>query len=134
MMRFCKTMKLLLETGVSMLDSLKISATATANIAVEEVIMKARDGVRAGKPLSKMLEEQDYILPLVPQMLSIGEESGKVDEMLGRAAKVYEDELDTKIKNISTLIEPILLLIMAGLVGVVLAGTLMPIYSLVSSI
>ena len=117
-----------------MLDSLKISATATANLAVEEVIMKARDGVRAGKPLSKMLENQDYILPLVPQMLSIGEESGKVDEMLGRAAKVYEEELDTKIKNISTLIEPILLLIMAGLVGVVLAGTLMPIYSLVSSI
>ena len=134
MMRFCKTMKLLLETGVSMLDSLKISANATANLVVEEVIMKARDGVRSGKPLSKMLEDQDYILPLVPQMLGIGEESGKVDEMLGRAAKVYEDELDIKIKNISTLIEPVLLIVMAGLVGVVLAGTLMPIYSLVSSI
>lgn len=134
MMRFCKTMKILLQTGVAMLDSLQISASATANAAVEEIILAARDEVKSGKPLSKALEGKDYILPLVPQMISIGEESGKIDEMLGRAANVYEEELDTKINNISTLIEPILLLIMAGLVGVVLAGTLLPIYSLISSI
>lgn len=134
MTRFAKTMQVLLQTGVSMLDSMNIASKATANLAVEEVIMKARDKVKSGKPLSESLSKQPYILPLVPQMASIGEESGKIDEMLGRAGQIYENELDEKIKNISTLIEPILLLIMAGMVGLVLAGTLLPIYSLVSSI
>ena len=119
---------------MAMLDSMKISAKATANVVVDEQIMKAADKVKAGKPLSESLKDKDYILPLVPQMASIGEESGKIDEMLGRAATVYENELDEKIKNLSTLIEPVLMVIMAALVGVVLMGTLMPIYSLVSSI
>lgn len=134
MTRFARTMEMLLGTGVSMLDSMRISSAATANAVVEEIILKAADKVKSGKPLSETLKGQDYILPLVPQMASIGEESGKIDEMLGRAATVYENELDEKIKNISTLIEPILLVVMAGLVGIVLAGTLLPIYSLVSSI
>jgi len=134
MTRFTRTMEMLLGTGVAMLEAMKISAKATANAVVEEIILDAADKVKSGKPLSVALKGKDYILPLVPQMASIGEESGKIDEMLGRAATVYENELDEKIKNISTLIEPILLVIMAALVGVVLMGTLMPIYSLVSSI
>ena len=134
MTRFARTMEMLLGTGVAMLDAIKISARATSNSAVEEVLMKAADKVKAGKPLSEALKNKDYILPLVPQMASIGEESGKIDEMLGRAATVYENELDEKIKNISTLIEPVLMVVMALLIGVVLLGTLMPIYSLVSSI
>ena len=134
MTRFARTMEMLLGTGVAMLDAMKISAKATANAAVEGILLKAADKVKAGKPLSESLKDKDYILPLVPQMASIGEESGKIDEMLGRAATVYENELDEKIKNISTLIEPVLMVIMAALIGVVLMGTLMPIYSLVSSI
>lgn len=134
MTRFARTMEMLLSTGVSMLDSMRISAKATANVVVEDIILNAADKVKSGKALSVALKDKDYILPLVPQMASIGEESGKVDELLGRAATVYENELDEKIKNISTLIEPILLVVMAALVGVVLMGTLMPIYSLVSSI
>ena len=134
MARFARTMEMLLGAGVSMLDSMKISGRATANVIVEDVIMKASDMVKAGKPLSESLKEKDYILPLVPQMASIGEESGKIDEMLRKAGSVYENELDESIKNISTLIEPVLMVVMAGLIAVVLMGTLLPIYSLVSSI
>ena len=134
MTRFARTMEMLLGTGVAMLDAMRISSKATANVVVEDVIMQAADKVKSGKPLSVALKDKDYIMPLVPQMASIGEESGKIDEMLGRAATVYENELDEKIRNISTLIEPVLLVVMAGLVGVVLMGTLMPIYSLVSAI
>lgn len=134
MTRFARTMEMLLGTGVSMLDAMKISAKATSNAVVEDIIMEAMDKVKSGKPLSAALEGKKYILPLVPQMASIGEESGKIDEMLGRAAGVYEGELDEKIKNISTLIEPVLMVLMAGLIGIVLMGTLMPIYQLVSSI
>ena len=134
MARFARTMEMLLGSGVSMLDSMRISAKATANAVVEKIIMDASEKVKSGKTLSESLKDKDYILPLVPQMASIGEESGKIDEMLKKAGNIYENELDERIKNISTLIEPVLMVVMAILIGIVLMGTLMPIYSLVSSI
>lgn len=134
MSRFARTMEMLLSTGVSMLDSMEISAKAASNVVVEEQIMIATDKVKSGKSLSEALKDRDYILPLVPQMASIGEESGKIDEMLGKAATVYENELDELIANISTMIEPILMVVMAALIAVVIGGTLLPIYSLVSSV
>ncbi len=134
MNRFARTMEMLLGTGVSMLDSMHISARATSNYYMEEQFESAAEKVKSGKPLSSSIEELDYILPLVPQMVSIGEQSGKIDEMIGKAAEVYENELDEKIANISTMIEPILMVVMAGMIGIVIAGTLLPIYSLVNSI
>lgn len=134
MTRFARTMEMLLGTGVSMLDAMRISARATSNYFMEQQFLEAAEKVKAGRPLSESIEDLDYVLPLVPQMISIGEQSGKIDEMLGKAAEVYENELDEKISNISTLIEPVLMVVMAGLIGVVIAGTLLPIYSLVSSI
>lgn len=134
MSRFARTMEMLLSTGVSMLDAMEISAKAASNVVVEEQIMIAAEKVKSGKALSEALKGRDYILPLVPQMASIGEESGKIDEMLGKAATVYENELDELIANISTMIEPVLMVVMAGLIGVVIGGTLLPIYSLVSSV
>jgi len=133
MTRFGRTMEMLLGTGVAMLDAMQISADATANEVTTEIIKKASEKVKSGKALSESLRGKKYILPLIPQMASIGEESGKIDEMMGRAARVYEGELDESIKNISTMIEPFLMLVMAGLIAVVLMGALMPIYSLVST-
>jgi type IV pilus assembly protein PilC len=134
MNRFCRTMEMLLSTGVSMLDAIHISAKATANAYMQEQFELAAEKVKTGKSLSESVQNLDYILPLVPQMINIGEQSGKIDEMVGKAAEVYERELDEKIANISTMIEPFLMVIMAGLIGIVIAGTLLPIYSLVSSI
>ena len=73
-------------------------------------------------------------MPLIPQMASIGEQSGKIDEMLGKAATVYENELDEQIRTISTLIEPILMVVMALLVGFIVIAVLMPIYAIVSDV
>ena len=132
--RFARTAEMMLATGVPMLDSVKISIDAVNNKVVEAEYSKAIETVKGGKPLSVALTDLNYMLPLVPQMSSIGEESGKIDEMLGKAAQVYENELDEQISNISTMIEPILMVIMAGLIGVVIGGTLLPIYSLVNSV
>ena len=132
--RFARTAEMMLATGVPMLDSIRIAIDATNNKIVEEEYSKSLDIIKSGKPLSESLREREYMLPLVPQMASIGEESGKIDEMLGKAAQVYENELDEQINNISTMIEPILMVIMAGLIGVVIGGTLLPIYSLVNSV
>lgn len=132
--RFARTAEMMLATGVPMLDSITIAVGAVNNVVVEEEYSKSLEIIKGGKPLSEALKEREYMLPLVPQMSSIGEQSGKIDEMLGKAAQVYENELDEQINSISTMIEPILMVIMAGLIGVVVGGTLLPIYSLVNSV
>ena len=132
--RFARTAEMMLATGVPMLDSVTIAIDATNNVVVEEEYRKALEPIKGGKSLSGALKDRDYMLPLVPQMASIGEESGKIDEMLGKAAQVYENELDEQINGISTLVEPVLMVIMAGLIGLVIGGTLLPIYSLVNSV
>ena len=125
---------MLLSAGVPMLEAMQISGEAVNNVVVEDQINQAATMVRSGKPLSVALKGRAYILPLLPQMAATGEQSGKIDEMLGRAAKVYEDELDERIAAISTLIEPILMVVLALVAGGIVAAILFPIYSLVSKI
>ncbi|MBR2994172.1 type II secretion system F family protein [Candidatus Saccharibacteria bacterium] len=132
--RFARTAEMMLATGVPMLESITIAIGAVNNTVVEAEYNKSLEIIKGGKPLSEALKDREYMLPLVPQMASIGEQSGKIDEMLGKAAQVYENELDEQINSISTMIEPILMVIMAGLIGVVVGGTLLPIYSLVNSV
>jgi type II secretory pathway component PulF len=134
MARFSRTASILLSTGVSVLDTMHISGESMNNVVVQESIEKAATEVQAGKGLSVALKDKDYILDLVPQMAAIGEQSGKMDEMLAKAAQVYEDELDEKVATISTLIEPIMMVAMAIIAGLLVGGVLFPIYSLVNSI
>ena len=132
--RFARTAEMMLATGVPILDSITIATYAVNNTVVEAEYKKALVDIKGGKPLSESLSKLNYMLPLIPQMAGIGEQSGKIDEMFGKAAQVYENELDEQTSNLSTMIEPILMVIMAGLIGVVVGGTLLPIYSLVNSV
>jgi type IV pilus assembly protein PilC len=132
MARFTRTGQTLLSTGVSMLDMLKLSATAVNNVIIQGNINNAADKVKGGKALSDALKPEEYILPLVPQMIKIGEQSGRIDEMMGKTAQVYEDELDEQIKNISTAIEPVLMVFLAVVAGGMVAAILLPIYGLVN--
>ena len=132
--RFARTAEMLLSSGVPMVDSITIAIESVSNSVVEAEYTKSIELIKGGKSLSESIQDLDYMLPLVPQMAGIGEQSGKIDEMLGKAAKVYEDELYEQINNISTMIEPILMVAMAGLIGIVVGGTLLPIYSLVNSV
>src|SRR5690606_10880407 len=97
-------------------------------------VERAADKVKGGKSLSASLQPEEYILPLVPQMIKIGEQSGKIDDMMGKTAQVYEDELDEQIKTISTSIEPILMVVLDVVAGSMVAALLLPIYSLVNDI
>ena len=132
--RFARTAEMMIATGVPLLDSITISIDAINNQVVEDDFKKSLAMIKGGKSLSESLSDREYMLPLIPQMAGIGEQSGKIDEMLGKAAQVYENELDEQINNISTMIEPILMVVMAGLIGIVVGGTLLPIYSLVNSV
>lgn len=134
MARFTRTGQTLLGTGVSMLDMLKVSSTAVNNSVIAKSIDRAADKVKGGKALSVALEPETIILPFVPQMIKIGEQSGRIDEMLGKVAQVYEDELDEQIKTISTAIEPVLMVVLAIVAGGMVGAILLPIYGLVNGI
>ena len=134
MARFTRTGQTLLGTGVPMLDMLDITATGVNNTIIEASIRRTAEKVKGGRALSVSLSREDYILPMVPQMIKIGEQSGKIDEMMGKTAQVYEDELDEEIRNISTAIEPVLMVVLAIVAGGMVAAILFPIYSLVGQL
>lgn len=132
MARFSRTAQVLLESGVTMIETLKISADAVNNVVVRDEILQGVGKVKNGKALSDALSGQDYILPFVPQMIRIGETSGAIDAMLAKVADYYDKEVDNAIAAISTLIEPILMVAMAGMIGFIVLAVLLPIYSLSS--
>jgi len=134
MARFARTAQTLLGTGVSMLDTLTITSRAVNNTIIQRSILRAVEKVQGGKALSAALEPEEVIERLVPQMISIGEQSGRIDEMLGKVAQVYEDELDEEIRTISTAIEPVLMVVLAVVAGGMVGAILFPIYSLVNGI
>lgn len=130
MARFTRTGETLLESGVPMLEMMRIAARSAGNVHVRDSVMRASEKVKSGKALSSSLKNENYILPLVPQMISIGEQSGGIDAMMGKAATFYENELDNAIKAISTAIEPILMVILAIVAGGMIGAILLPIYGL----
>ena len=134
MARFTRTGQTLLATGVAMLDMLRISSESVNNTIISAAIDRAAEKVKGGKALSVALKPEEYVLVMVPQMIKIGEQSGKIDEMMGKTAQVYEDELDEEIKTISTAIEPILMVLLAVVAGGMVGAIIFPIYSLVGSI
>lgn len=134
MARLTRTGQTLLTTGVPMLDMLRITSEAVNNTVIAGSIDRAAEKVKGGKALSTAIEPEEYILPLVPQMIKIGEQSGKIDEMMGKTAQVYEDELDEQIKAISTAIEPLLMVVLAVVAGGMVGAILLPIYSLVNDV
>ena len=134
MARFTRISQILLSTGVSVLDTMKIAGDASNNLIVIDEVSDAMEKVQSGKPMSEALKDHDYILPLVYQMAAIGEQSGKMDEMLGKAAQVFEDELDEKIEAISNAIEPVMMILLAIMAGGLVGGVLFPIYALVNTI
>lgn len=133
MARFTRTAETLLVSGVPMLDMLRITAEAVNNVHIAKGIHTAEERVKGGMALSKAIGDQDYIAVLVPQMIKIGEQSGRISQMLGKVANVYEDELDEQIKALSTIIEPVLMVVMALMAGGIVMSILFPIYSLVST-
>ncbi len=133
MARFTRTGETLLSTGVQMLETLTISSRAVNNVVVAQSILRAADKVKGGKALSVSLKDQEGILPLVPQMIGIGEQSGAVDAMMDKVATFYENELDNEIKAISTIIEPALMVVMALMAGIMVVAILLPVYGLIGS-
>lgn len=134
MARFSRIGATLIASGVPLIQMLDITGKAINNVHVLESIQKAADKVKGGKALSESLKNDPNFLPLVSDMLHIGEESGSMEQMLGKAADYYEKEVDNQIRAISTTIEPVLMILMGVVALIVVAAVLLPIYGLVGKI
>lgn len=133
MARFTRTMGSLVSSGVPILEALHIVSESVGNVIIRDIIIDAAGGVKGGKALSEMLFGHEYVLSLVPQMIKIGEDSGTLSDMLDKVATFYEDEVDQTIKNLSTVIEPVLMIILGLMVFFIIIAILYPVYALVGS-
>lgn len=132
--RFTRTMSSLVNSGVPLLQALKISGEAVDNVIIQEIINKAAEKVRTGEALSKALTGHDEIIKLVPQMIAVGEESGSLGAMMEKVASFFEEEVDQTVKNLSGIIEPVMIVFLGLTVLVIVVAVLFPIYNLVTLI
>lgn len=130
MARFARTGTTLVASGVPLIQVLEVVAQSINNVHIERSIKKATEKVKSGKSLADSLEGDPYFLVLVPNMLRIGEQSGSLDAMLEKTATYYEKEVDNQIKTISTIIEPLLMVILGLVAFIIVAAVLLPIYGL----
>jgi type IV pilus assembly protein PilC len=130
MARFARTATTLVGSGVPLIQVLDITANAVNNVHIAASIKRATEKVKGGKALSDSLQSDPNFLSLVPSMIHIGEQSGSMEAMLDKTATYYEREVDDQIKAISTLIEPVLMVILGIVAFTIVAAVLLPIYGL----
>jgi type IV pilus assembly protein PilC len=132
--RFTRTCGTLLSSGVPILDALEIVAKTAGNMVVEEAVMYARLKISEGKNMAGPLMETNVFPPMVVQMVGVGEQTGALDAMLSKIADFYEDEVDVAVAGLTSLIEPIMMVVIGGTVGVVLIAMYLPIFSMAGKI
>lgn len=130
MARFARTGTTLVASGVPLIQVLEITGEAVDNVFIEESLQRATEKVKGGKALSDSLSAEPQFLSLVPNMIRIGEQSGSLENMLDKIADYYEKEVDTQVKAIQTIIEPVLMVILGIVAFVIVAAVLLPVYSL----
>jgi type IV pilus assembly protein PilC len=132
--RFCRTLSTLISSGVPILDGLEITARTSGNAIVEDAIMTTRKSIERGETISAPLKETAVFPPMVTQMIGVGEATGALDTMLAKIADFYEEEVDTAVAGLLTLLEPIMIAILGGVVGGIVIAMYMPIFDLISKL
>jgi type IV pilus assembly protein PilC len=132
--RFCRTLSTLLSSGVPILDGLDITARTSGNTIVEEAILLTRKSIERGETISAPLKETGVFPAMVTQMIAVGETTGALDTMLAKIADFYEDEVDTAVAGLLTLLEPIMIAFLGGVVGGIVIAMYLPIFDLISKL
>lgn len=127
--RFCRTLSTLTSSGVPILDGLEITAKTAGNSIIEDAVMSVRKSVEEGKTISDPLGETKVFPPMVVQMINVGEQTGALDQMLTKIAEFYEEEVDTAVAGLMKLIEPLLITVLGGIIGVIVTSMYLPLYS-----
>ena len=132
--RFARTFSSLMSAGVSVNKALRVTAGSMGNKVLEKELLDAAVDVESGKQLSDSLSKSHHYPPIVPQMITIGEETGQIDKILVRIADFYEEEVDATIEGLSSLLEPLMIVVLGGMVGLVAASVMAPLSSLTNSL
>ncbi len=128
--RLTRTLSTLLSGGVPLLESLKITSTTAGNVIIEDQVMKARKRVTEGASLTDALKETGHFPFMLTQMVSVGETTGNLDEMLIKLADFYDEEVEASVTSLISILEPLLLVLVGGLVGIIVVSMYLPIFSL----
>ncbi len=130
--RFTRTLSTLISSGVPILNGLEITARTSGNRVIQEAIMAARASIREGETISAPLRQSTVFPQMVVQMIAVGEETGALDDMLGRIADFYDDEVDTSVDSLTSLIEPVMIVFMGGIVGGMVIAMYLPMFKLIN--
>jgi type IV pilus assembly protein PilC len=132
--RFCRTLSTLLASGVSILEALDITARTSGNAVIEEAILTTRKSIERGETIAAPLKETAVFPPMVVQMIGVGEATGALDTMLSKIADFYEEEVDVAVAGLLTLLEPVMIAVLGGVVGGIVIAMYMPIFDLISKL
>ena len=132
--RFCRTLSTLLASGVSILEALEITARTAGNAVIEQAILVTRKSIEGGETIAGPLKQTEVFPPMVVQMIGVGEATGALDTMLGKIADFYEEEVDVAVAGLLTLLEPLMIALLGGIVGGIVIAMYLPIFSLISQL
>ena len=132
--RFCRTLSTLLASGVSILEALDITAKTAGNAIIEDAIQSTRKSIERGETIAQPLRDTAVFPSMVVQMISVGEATGALDTMLGKIADFYEEEVDVAVAGLLTLMEPLMIAFLGGVVGGIVIAMYMPIFDMISKL
>ncbi|MQA29657.1 MAG: type II secretion system F family protein [Luteitalea sp.] len=132
--RFCRTLATLISSGVPILDGLEITAKTSGNAIIEDAVMSTRRSIEKGETIAAPLKETAVFPPMVVQMIGVGEATGALDTMLAKIADFYEEEVDTAVAGLLTLLEPVMIAILGVVVGGIVIAMYLPIFDLISKL
>ena len=128
--RFCRTLGTLTSSGVPILEGMEITARTAGNMVIQNAIMKSREAVEQGRNIAGPLAETKVFPPMVIQMVGVGEATGALDAMLSKVADFYEDEVDNAVAAMTSMMEPLIIAILGGVIGFIVVAMYMPIFNL----
>ena len=132
--RFTRTLGTLLSSGVPILDSMNVVAKSAGNVVIEQAIMQTSEKIREGRTMAEPLMETKVFPPMVVQMIGVGEQTGALDQMLNKIADFYEEEVDVAVARLTSMLEPIMLVVMGGIVGFIMISMYMPIFEIAGNV
>lgn len=132
--RFARTLSTLLSSGVPIIDALEITARSAGNWVIEDAILKARVSIKGGENIADPLSKSAIFPPMVTQMIAIGEASGGLDDMLAKVADFYDSEVDQAVENLTSALEPVIMVGLGGIVGFLVISMYLPIFQLAGTI
>jgi type IV pilus assembly protein PilC len=132
MARFSRTLSTLVSAGVDIIQALEITGQTAGNWRVENALADVRAKVHEGVPIAQPLVDNDIFPPMVSQMVKIGEETGELEKMLGKIADFYEDEVDAAIQSLTSIIEPLMMILVGIMVGIIVIAMYLPMFRMLS--